>query len=197
MKGDRMPENVEQPISQDGLKLKIYGVLSQLAPEHGINLKENEFLKYVTQLLADEFRGRDDATLGEITAALELPLFIASISKTGMDRCEIWYATAYCREKMIEKEYDEFKHGYKGAHSSKEEIALYLRFFQKKGLMEDYDGWLEKTWRMEYSESGETSDFWMSGMFMMRHFIRKKMEQLEMPIAEQNKKSHKPAKVKN
>jgi len=192
-----MSENVEQPISQDGLKLKIYGVLSQLAPEHGINLKENEFLKYVTQLLADEFRGRDDATLREITAALELPLFIASISKVGMDRCEIWYATAYCREKMLETEYADFKRGFKGAHTSKEEIALYLRFFQRKGMMEDYDGWLEKNWRMGYSDSGETSDFWMSGIFMMRHFIRRKMEQLETPIADQNKKSHKPAKVKS
>jgi hypothetical protein len=192
-----MPEIADQTTSQDGLKLKIHGVLSQLAPEHGINLKENEYLKYVVQLLGDEFRGREDATLAEITAALELPLFIASISKVGMDRCEIWYATAYCREKMLETEYADFKRGFKGAHTSKEEIALYLRFFQRKGMMEDYDGWLEKNWRMEYSDSGETSDFWMSGMFMMRHFIRRKMEQLETPIADQNKKSHKPAKVKN
>ena len=192
-----MPENVEQSISQDGLKLKIHGVLSKLAPEHGINLRENEYLKYVAQLLADEFRGREDASVAEITAAFELPLIIASISKAGMDRCEIWYAAAYCREKMLEKEYDEFKRGYKGAHSSKEEIALYLRFFQKKGLMEDYDGWLEKNWRMEYSAAGETSDFWMSGIFILRHFIRNKMERLEVPIAEQNKKNHKPAKVKN
>lgn len=191
-----MSEFAEQSTQQSQLEAKILSVMKQLVPEHGISLKENQYQKYIDQLLADEFRGREDAPLEEIAAALEFPLLIASISKDGMRRSEKWYATAYCREKMLETEYADFKQVF-GGKSPLEEISLFLRFFQKKGIMEDYDRWFEGKWRLEYSGSSETSDFWLSGIFLMRHDIRKKMEQLELPVSDQGKKNPRPAKQKN
>jgi hypothetical protein len=97
-----MPEFAEQYSQQNQLEVRIHPVMSKLSPEHGINPKEHQYLKYVAQLLADEFRGREDAPPEEIAASLKLPLFIASISKDGMHRSGKRHATAYCREKMLD-----------------------------------------------------------------------------------------------
>jgi hypothetical protein len=191
-----MPEFAEQTTQQGPLEKQIHSVMSQLAPEHGINLKENQYQKYIDQLLAVEFRGREDVPLEEIAAALKFPLLIASISKEGLERSEKWYANAYCREKKLEAEYADFKLSL-GKKPSLEEISLYLRFFQKKGVMEDYDRWFEEKWRSDCFDSSETSDFWMSGTFLMRHYIREKMGHLEMPIPDQGKKNPRLSKGKN
>ena len=191
-----MSEFAEQSTQQGQLEVKIHSVMKQLAPEHGISLKENQYRKYIDQLLAIEFRGREDVPPEEIAAALKLPLLFASISKDGMRRSEKWYANAYCREKKLETEYADFKQVF-GGKTPLEEISLYLRFFQKKGIMEDYDRWFEEKWRLEYSGSLESSDFWLSGIFLMRHDVRKKMEQLDFPISDLGKKNHRPGKGKN
>jgi hypothetical protein len=187
-----MPEIAEQT----ALKDQIYTIMSKLAPEHGINLGINEYQKYIDQLLADEFKGRVDASPEEITAVIQLPLFLASVSKDGMKRPEILYAAAYLRAKMLETEFADFKKQQIGDCHSFEEISLYLRFFMKKGIMEDYIRWFEENWRLRYSDSGETSDFWMSGIFMMRHNIRERMARTEIMMGGQSKKSNKPVKAK-
>jgi hypothetical protein len=182
-----MTELTDQTIPRSELKVKIHSVMSKLAPEHGIGLKEHEYKKYIDQLLADEFKGRDDASLEEIAAVLQLPFFFASVSKDGMKRLEIWYASAFSRVKNLETEFIKFKEGFEGKHSSLDEISLYLLFFQKKGLMEDYDRWLEENWRVGSSDSAETSDFWLSSMFIMRYGIGQRMGKLG--ILSQNKKA--------
>jgi len=106
-----------------------------------------------------------------------------------MQRSETLYASSYSRSKILDTEYAAFKQSFTGRLPALEEISIYLRFFQKKGVLEDYDSWLDENWRLGCSESEDPADFWLANVFMMRHDIRQKLKQSDMLTPAQNKKS--------